>query len=68
MVIELPNRFYVIEVKFNVSATKALAQIEERKYYEALTHHGKPIELLGLNFRRKPKEFEIESAHKTIVV
>ncbi len=66
MVLELPARFYVIEVKLNSSAGKALAQIEARKYYEALSHHGKPIELLGLNFIRKPKEFEIEEAHKTV--
>ncbi len=65
-VIALPNRFYVIEVKLNASAQKALAQIEERKYYEVLLHHGKPIELLGLNFKRQPKTFEIEPAHKTI--
>jgi predicted AAA-ATPase/PD-(D/E)XK nuclease superfamily protein len=66
IVLELPTRFYVIEVKLNSSADKALAQIEARKYYESLLHHGKPIELLGLNFMRRPKEFEIEAAHKTI--
>jgi hypothetical protein len=67
IVLTLPARFYVIEVKLNSSADKALVQIEARKYYESLFHHGKPIELLGLNFMRKPKKFEIEEAHKTIV-
>ena len=66
IIIEMPNRVYVIEVKLNASAHQALAQIEDRKYYEALLHHSKPIELLGLNFKRLPKEFEIEHAHKTI--
>jgi hypothetical protein len=66
IVLELPTRLYIIEAKLNISANKALAQIEARKYYEALSHYDKPIELLGLNFIRKPKEFEIEFAHKTI--
>jgi len=62
MVIELPKLMYAIELKFNKTAQKALKQIEERKYYEALTHHNKPIVLLGLNFHRKPKDFDVTYA------
>jgi predicted AAA-ATPase/PD-(D/E)XK nuclease superfamily protein len=64
IVLELPSLLYVIEVKLNASAAVALAQIEERKYYESLVYHGKPIVLLGIAFERKPKTFEITYATK----
>jgi len=66
MIVELSSVNYVIELKFNQSAEKALAQIEDRKYYEALQHQNKPIILLGLNFHRKKKEFDISYASKEI--
>jgi len=66
MVVELQSVNYVIELKFNQSAEKALAQIEDRKYYEALQYQNKPIILLGLNFHRKPKEFDITYASKEV--
>jgi len=64
MLVELPAVNYILELKFNQSAQKALAQIEERKYYDALRYQNKPIVLLGLNFKRKAKEFEITYAAK----
>ncbi len=67
MVVELPKINYVIELKFNESAEKALAQIEDRKYYEVLQYQNKPIILLGLNFNQKPKEFDISYASKEIL-
>jgi len=66
MVVELPSVNYVIELKFNQSAEKALEQIEDRKYYDALRYQNKPILLLGLNFYRKPKEFEITYVSKEV--
>jgi len=66
MVVELPSVNYVIELKFNQSAEKALEQIENRKYYDALRYQNKPILLLGLNFHRKPKEFDITYATKEV--
>jgi len=66
MVVELSSVNYIIELKFNQSAEKALAQIEDRKYYEALQHQNKPIILLGLNFHKKPNEFDITYAAKEI--
>ncbi len=66
MVVELPLVNYVIELKFNQSAEKALEQIEDRKYYEALEYQNKPIILLGLNFHRKPQEFDISYVSKEI--
>jgi len=66
MVVELSSVNYVIELKLNQSAEKALEQIENRKYYEALQYQNKPIILLGLNFYRKPNEFDITYASKEI--
>jgi len=66
MVVELSSVNYVIELKFDQSAEKALAQIEDRKYHEALQNQNKPIILLGLNFHRKPKEFDITYAFKEV--
>jgi len=66
MIVELSSVNYVIELKFNQSAEKALEQIENRKYYEVLQHQNKPIMLLGLNFHRKSQEFEITYVSKEI--
>jgi len=66
MIVELSSVNYVIELKFNQSAEKALAQIEDRKYYEALHYQNKPIILLGLNFNRKPNEFDITYVSKEV--
>ncbi len=67
IIVELPSVNYVIELKFNQSAEKVLEQIENRKYYEALQYENKPIMLLGLNFHRKPKEFDITYASKEVI-
>ena len=66
MIVELPTMNYVIELKFNQSAEKALQQIEDRKYYESVHCQNTPIILLGLNFHRKPNEFDITYACKEI--
>lgn len=64
LVLELPKIFYVIEVKFNKPAEEALAQIEERRYYERFISQTKPIVLLGLAFRREPHTFDVAYAVK----
>jgi len=66
IIVELPSVNYVIELKFNQSAEKALEQIENRKYYEVLQHQNKPIILLGLNFNRKPNKFDITYVSKEV--
>jgi hypothetical protein len=66
MILELPALNYVIEIKLNESAQKALQQIEDRKYYEALQYQNKPIVLLGLAFHRQAKSFEITYVSRII--
>lgn len=60
MIIELESVNYLIELKINQSAEKAMEQIKTRKYYEAIEHHKKPIILLALNFHRTSTKFDIE--------
>jgi hypothetical protein len=66
MVLEVPTCIYIIEFKLNKSAEAALAQIEDRKYYEAYLGRKKPILLLGLAFQRTAKKFEITAASKIV--
>lgn len=66
LVFDLPSKLYVVEVKFNESAEKALAQIEERKSYEPFLKSGKPITLLGLSFKKEPCSFEITYVKKDL--
>jgi len=68
MVLEVPACIYIIEFKLNKSAESALAQIKDRKYYEAFLDRKKPILLLGIAFQRTPKKFEITVASETISV
>jgi len=59
LVLEFEKLIYVIEVKFNKTTKEALNQIHERKYYQRFLHQGKPVILLGLNFKREPNLFDI---------
>jgi len=62
LVIEMTNRIYVIEVKFNQAATVAISQIEERQYCNRFLSQPKPLTLLGLSFHREPQFFDITYA------
>lgn len=67
LVLDLPSKLYIVEVKFNESAEIALAQIEERRYYEPFLKCGKPIVLLGLSFKKEPHNFEITYVKKDLL-
>jgi hypothetical protein len=66
MVLEVPACMYIIEFKLNKPAKAALAQIKDRKYYEAFSDHKKPILLLGIAFQRTAKKFEITAASEIL--
>jgi len=66
LVLEFPNKFYIIEVKLNQTAESALEQIEKRRYQESFIGSGKSIELVGLAFKREPHNFEITYASKLL--
>ena len=66
LVLYMAQKIYIIEIKFNVSAEDALAQIEERRYYEQFVSYNKQIILLGLSFKREPHNFDIGYAVKIL--
>ena len=49
-VMETPDRVYVMEFKRDKSASEALAQIKEKKYYEKFLASDKKITLVGVSF------------------
>ncbi len=47
--------YYIIELKLDESAEKALKQIKEKRYYEKYEKKGSTIHLLGMNFSSKER-------------
>jgi len=50
VVLEIPKTTYILELKLNDSADKALKQIHEKQYFKPYTHKGKQIVIIGANF------------------
>jgi len=61
LVVTFPKLVYVIELKFNKTAQEALAQIQDKRYYEKYENLGKKITLLGINFDAASKTVMLES-------
>ena len=62
-VMETPDHVYVMEFKRDKSASEAMAQIKENKYYEKFLASGKKITLVGVNFdseKRTIAEYLVE--------
>ena len=51
IVVESDERVFIFELKVDGTAQEALAQIKERGYAEPYRASGKPIHLIGLNFK-----------------
>ena len=49
-VMETPDHVYVMEFKRDASASEALSQIKDKKYYEKFLGSCKKITLIGVNF------------------
>ena len=63
-VMEIPDYVYVMEFKRDKSASEALKQIKEKKYYEKFLNSGKKITLIGVNFdseKRTIAEWVVEA-------
>ena len=59
LILELPNIFYIVELKINEAPEEGLKQIETQKYYEPILHKNKPVQALALSlFRRKASKKE----------
>jgi len=50
MEVHFPEKVYIVELKCNQSAKKAIAQIKAKKYFEKHLQSGRKILLLGVNF------------------
>ncbi len=66
LVMEFKQFIYVVEIKSNDTAEKALTQIEEREYYQRFLSCGKQVILLGVAFKKEPNNFDIEYIEKQL--
>ena len=57
-VIKCPNDIYVIEIKLDKSARKAMEQIRENGYAEKYRASGKRITLIGMNFSSETRQID----------
>ena len=58
IVVESDERVFIFELKVDGSAQEALEQIKERGYAEPYKALGKPIHLIGLNFKSENHSLE----------
>ncbi len=68
VVIETEDSAYVIEIKVDQSADKALGQIKEKRYYGKYINSDKIIHIVGINFSsetRQISEWKEETVDKT---
>lgn len=66
IIVELPDVTYVIEIKRNAPPAVALAQIEERRYYEKFLHRSKDVLLFGVSFIDNDGPLRIEHISKLL--
>lgn len=59
LVIEVPKFIYVIELKYNSSAEKALEQIHTKAYYKKFANANRQITLIGINFTQETATISI---------
>lgn len=50
------DKIYIIELKCNQPAEKAIVQIKEKKYFEKHKNSGKKILLMGINFNTEQRQ------------
>jgi len=66
--VEFSDKVYIIELKCNQAADKAIAQIKERRYSEKYFSSGRDIYLIGINFdtaKRRITDWKWEKLAKT---
>ena len=68
VVIVVKDKVYVIEIKVDQSADKALRQIRDKRYYGKYINTDKEIHIIGMNFSsetRQITEWKEETIDKT---
>ncbi|GAK55245.1 hypothetical protein U27_02077 [Candidatus Vecturithrix granuli] len=58
LVVQFPEKIYIIEFKCNQSADAALRQIHEKHYTDKYRGSGKKIFLMGINFHQEQRNLE----------
>ena len=58
LVVQFPEKIYIIEFKCNQSADVALRQIHEKQYADKYRGSGKKIFLMGINFHQAQRNLE----------
>lgn len=58
LLLEMPKYIYIIELKLDGSAEMALAQIEERGYFEGFVKDNRKIVKIGVNFSRSARNID----------
>ena len=53
--VEYPDKAYIIELKCNQSADKAIQQVKEKNYSDKYVNSGREIILMGINFDTKAR-------------
>lgn len=56
--VETNDRLYILEFKLDQSAQVALDQIRQKKYHQAVLHHGKPVTGIGINFSSQHRNID----------
>lgn len=59
LVLELSQKIYLVEVKFNKPVNIALEQIKNREYFKPFFDWNKSVILIGLSFMREPNHFSV---------
>jgi hypothetical protein len=55
MEMHFQDKIYIVELKCNQSAKKAIAQIKAKKYFEKYQQSGKKILMVGINFSTRER-------------
>ena len=66
LVLKTKKYIYLFEVKFNANPKVALAQIENKKYYQKYQLSNKTLVLVGLTFNKEKKRFAINYLSNTV--
>ncbi|KLO24966.1 ATP-binding protein [Marinitoga sp. 1155] len=66
LVLEYEDKIYIFEIKLDKSATDAISQIKEKKYYEKYIDNANEIYLIGININSEKRNIDDYIVEKVI--
>ncbi|KLO24184.1 ATPase AAA [Marinitoga sp. 1197] len=66
LVLEYEDKIYIFEIKLDKSATDAISQIKEKKYYEKYIDNASEIYLIGVNINSEKRNIDDYIVEKVI--